>query len=107
MKNASYIVLFITTGSTEEAQRISRLLLEQRKVACVNIIREVDSLFWWEGRLDSAREKLLVAKTKASLLPEIISLVKKAHSYEVPEIIALPIIDGNKDYLAWIEKSVG
>ena len=106
MEESDYIVLFITTGSTEEAQQISRLLLEQRKVACVNIIAKVDSLFWWEDKLDSAQENLLIAKTKASLLPEIINLVKEAHSYDVPEIIALPIVGGNQDYLDWIGESV-
>ncbi len=106
MEEPKYIVVFITTGGTEEAQRISRILLEQRKVACVNIIPKVDSLFWWEDKLDSAQENLLIAKTKASLLPEIINLVKKTHSYDVPEIIALPIVGGNQDYLEWIEKGV-
>ena len=106
MEESNYIVIFITTGSTEEAQRISRILLEQRKVACVNIIPKVDSLFWWEDKLDSAQENLLIAKTKASLLPEIINIIKKAHSYDVPEIIALPIVSGNQNYLEWIEKSV-
>ena len=106
MEEPKYIVVFITTGGTEEAQRISRILLEQRKVACVNIIPKVDSLFWWEDKLDSAQENLLIVKTKASLLPEIINLVKGVHSYTVPEIIALPIVGGNQDYLEWIEKSV-
>lgn len=106
MEEPKYIVVFITTGGTEEAQRISRILLEQRKVACVNIIPKVDSLFWWEDKLDSAQENLLIAKTKASLLPEIINLVKKMHSYDAPEIIALPIVGGNQDYLEWIEKGV-
>lgn len=106
MEEPKYIVLFITTGSTEEAQQISKILLEQKKVACVNIIDKVNSLFWWEDKLDSAQENLLIAKTKASLLPEIINLVKKTHSYDVPEIIALPIIGGNQDYLGWIEENV-
>ena len=102
----SYIVLFITTDSADEARQISQVLLEQKKAACVNIISNVDSLFWWEGKLDSARENLLVVKTKASLLPKVISLVKKVHSYDVPEIIALPIVGGNQDYLEWIGESV-
>ena len=106
MEEPKYIVVFITTGSPEEAQHISRILLEQRKVACVNIIPKVDSIFWWEDKLDSAQENLLVAKTKASLLPEITDLVKKVHSYDVPEIIALPIVGGNQEYLEWIEQSV-
>ena len=106
MKESDYIVVFITTATAEEAHEISRMLLEQRKAACVNIIPKVESLFWWNDKLDSTRERLLVVKTKASLLPEIIDLVKKAHSYTVPEIIALPITGGNPDYLAWIEANV-
>ena len=102
----SYTVIFITAASAGEAQQISQVLLEQRRAACVNIIANVDSLFRWEDKLDSAQESLLIVKTKASLLPEIINLVKKVHSYTVPEIIALPIIGGNQDYLEWIEKSV-
>ena len=106
MEGSNYIVLFMTTGTGEEAQGIAELLLNQRKVACVNIVPRVDSYFWWEDKLDSAQENLLIAKTKASLLPEIVTLVKKMHSYEVPEIIALPIVGGNQDYLDWIGQSV-
>lgn len=106
MEESAYIVVFITTDDAKEARQISKVLLEQRKAACVNIISNVDSLFRWEGKLDSARENLLVVKTKASLLPEVINLVKKVHSYDVPEIIALPIVGGNQEYLDWIEKSV-
>lgn len=100
------IVIFITTGSEPEAHKISELLLSQRKAACVNIVPRVESSFWWRGKLDSARESLLIIKTKASLLSEIVDLVKAAQSYEVPEIIALPIIGGNEDYLRWIGDEV-
>ena len=106
MEKPEYIVVFITTNTSGEAQEISRVLLEQRKAACINIIPEVDSRFWWENEIDSAQESLLVIKTKSSLLPEIIDLVKGAHSNVVPEIIALPIVGGNQDYLEWIEKSI-
>ena len=106
MKEPSEIVIFITTDADEEAHKIAELLLDKRKAACVNIVARVDSLFWWQGKLDSAQESLLIIKTKASLLPEIISLVKRVHSYEVPEIIALPIIGGNEDYLKWIDSEV-
>lgn len=102
----SYIVLLITAASAGEAQQIAGVLLEQRKAACVNIISEVISRFWWQDKLDSARESLLIVKTKAHLLPEIITLVKGVHSYTVPEIIALPIVGGNQDYLQWIENNV-
>lgn len=97
MEEASEIVVLITTGSEEEAHSIADLLLNQRKAACVNVVLRVDSLFWWRGKLDSAQESLLIIKTKVLLLPEIVSLVKGVHSYEVPEIIALPLIGGNED----------
>jgi len=106
MEAARYIVILITSDSIEEADHIARVLLEKKKVACVNILRGIDSYFWWEGKVDSARENLLIAKTRASLLPEVVALVRKIHSYDVPEVIALPIIGGNQDYLEWIEQSV-
>ncbi len=106
MTEASRVVVFITTATEEEAHRVAERLLNQHKAACVNIVTGVSSLFWWEGKLDSAQESLLIAKTRASVLPELVELVKKTHSYEVPEIIALPIIGGNEDYLKWIDSEV-
>lgn len=106
MENRENLVIFITTGTDEEAHRIANILLNQRKVACVNILPKVRSLFWWQDKLDSAQESLLIIKTKASLLDEIVTLVKEIHSYDTPEIIALPIIGGNHDYLDWIGKEV-
>ena len=106
MEEFAYIVILITASNSEEAYKIAEVLLNQRKAACVNIVPGVSSLFWWQDKLDSAQESLLIVKTKASLLPEIISLVKGIHSYDVPEIIALPIVGGNQDYLEWIGKEV-
>ena len=100
------IVIFVTTETNEEARSIARLLLDRRKAACVNIVPKVDSAFWWQGKLESAQENLLIIKTAATLLPDIIELVKSIHSYEVPEIIAMPIIGGNDDYLKWIDGEV-
>ena len=99
------IVVLISACSEEEAHKIAELLVKQKKAACVNIVPGVDSLFRWKGKIDSARETLLLAKTRTSLLPQIISLVKEAHSYEVREIIALPIIDGSEDYLKWLDSA--
>jgi periplasmic divalent cation tolerance protein len=97
-------VVFVTTSGEEEAEKIASLLLEKRKAACVNVIPRVKSRFWWQGRLDSAQESLLIIKTRAALVPELTEIVKKAHSYTVPEIVALPIIGGNKDYLDWVDQ---
>ncbi len=91
----------------ELVSRIAPLLVNKRKAACVNIVPRVDSLFWWQGKLDSAQESLLMLKTRGSLVPEIIEVVKKTHSYQVPEIIALPIIGGNEDYLEWVDRELG
>lgn len=101
-----YVVLFITTAADEEAQLISRVLLERRMAACINIVPGVSSLFWWQGSIDSAQESLLIVKTRASLLDDIVQLVKKIHSNDVPEIIALPVVGGNQDYLEWVGKEV-
>ena len=73
-KKAEHIVVFITAADEEEASLISRVLLKQRKAACINIVPGISSLFWWQGRIDSAQESLLVVKTKASLLDEITQL---------------------------------
>ena len=106
MKTGSFIVVFITTSNESETRKIANALVKQKKAACVNIIPKVKSLFWWQGKIDSANESLLVIKSEKRLLNDIIKLVKKFHSYTVPEIIALPIIGGNEDYLAWLSESL-
>ena len=103
MKEPENIVVLITAGSGDEGQTIADELTKQRKAACVSIVRNVQSFFWWEGKIDTAQEVLLIAKTRAAELDGLIELVKKLHSYDVPEIIALPIIGGNEDYLDWIK----
>jgi len=105
MKGTDRIIVLITAGSEEEAHKIAKLLVNEKKAACVNIVPGVDSLFHWKGKIDSARESLLLVKTRASLLSEIISLIKEIHSYEVPEIIALPIIDGSDESLKWLDSA--
>ena len=106
MKNHENVVIFITTGTDEEAQEVAKALLNNRLAACVNIVPKINSIFWWNDTLDSVQENLLIVKSKASLLSEIVRLVKEVHSYETPEIVALPIIGGNPDYLDWISKEV-
>ncbi len=105
MNKTDRIIVLITVGSEEEAHKIAELLVNEKKAACVNIVPEIDSIFWWEGKIDSAQESLLLVKTRASLFPEIVELVKRMHSYEVPEIIALPIIAGSEDYLKWLDNA--
>lgn len=97
------VVILVTIEGEGAARKMAGVLLEQRKVACVNIVPQVDSHFWWEGSADTAREALLIIKTRASLVDDVVSLVRANHPYDVPEVIALPVVGGNPDYLAWID----
>ncbi|RPJ63538.1 MAG: divalent-cation tolerance protein CutA [Dehalococcoidia bacterium] len=106
MKQANAVMVLVTVPGHAEADSIASILLEGRKAACVNIIPGVSSRFWWKGKIDSSEEVLLLIKTRSSAVPEIIELVKKNHSYTVPEIIALPVIGGSDDYLSWIDAEV-
>ena len=101
-----YIVVFVTAANKIEAQKIAESLIDKKLAACVNIVDKLSSLFMWEGKLDKARESLLIIKSKKEKLPRIIRLVKSLHSYEVPEIIAIPIAGGEKEYLRWIDASL-
>ena len=107
MAKSGYVVVFITTAGYDEGRKIADALVAQRKAACVNIVPRVNSIFRWKGKIENAEESLLVVKTRASLFPEVLSAVKEIHSYEVPEIIALPIVEGNPDYLAWLKEETG
>jgi len=102
MEEVGYAVILVTVSTQEEAENISAVLLESRKAACVNIIPGVSSHFWWHNKIDHADELLLIIKTRLSAVPDLIDMVRQNHSYTVPEIIALPIIAGNTDYLEWV-----
>ncbi len=99
----SYCVVFVTSTKGKEAKHLARMLLENRLCACVNIVKSVESYFWWQSKIDKAGESLLIMKTKRSLVNRLIKAVKAQHSYSVCEVIAMPIIAGNKAYLDWIE----
>lgn len=101
-----HTAIFITASSKKEARRIAEGLIKKKLAACVNIIDRVESLFWWKGKVDKAGELLLVVKTRKEKVPALIKAVKSLHSYELPEIIALPISTGYKPYLRWIDASV-
>ena len=100
------IIIFVTCANKEEAAKISQALVKDGLAACVNIIAGIESVFWWEEKVQSAEEVLLIAKSQKSKLKEIIILVKSMHSYQIPEIIAVPIIGGYQPYLDWINDSI-
>ena len=92
--------------SQEEARKISDRLLAKRLIACASILPKMDSKFWWKGKLSSAAELLLTMKTARSNFKKIEAEIRRGHSYEVPEIIAVPIIAGSSDYLDWISRTI-
>ena len=100
-----YIIVLVTAKDKKEASKIAQSLLEAKLIACANIIDGVESLFWWQGKIDSSKEALLVLKTKKILFKKLSAKVKSLHSYQTPEIIALPIVDGSAEYLNWINSS--
>ena len=102
---SSYIVVLVTAKDRQEAQGIAEALVQEKLIACANVLPGVESLFRWEGKVDLSQEVLLILKTKRSLFNKLVKRVKTLHSYKNPEIIALPIIAGNKDYLDWIKES--
>jgi periplasmic divalent cation tolerance protein len=104
--NTNYIIILVTAKDKKEATKIARGLLEAKLIACANIIEGAQSLFWWQGKIDMSQEVLLILKTKKVLFKKVSIKIKSLHSYQTPEIIALPIVNGSKDYLGWISSSV-
>ncbi len=102
----SYIIVIMTTPNIKEAENIVRVLLGEKLIACANIVGPVSSLFWWQGKIDEASEILVFMKSHRSLFERISERVREIHSYEVAEILALPIIAGSLPYLDWLSASL-
>ncbi|MHA1909499.1 MAG: divalent-cation tolerance protein CutA [Candidatus Thorarchaeota archaeon] len=101
----SEYILAISTCPEKEADNLARKLVESKECACVNLIRNVFSIYHWKGSIEEDQEVILLMKTKKELELSLLSELKKHHSYEVPEFIVLPIISGSMDYLNWIRES--
>jgi periplasmic divalent cation tolerance protein len=98
----SFEFVYVTAASPNQARDIGRRLVEERLAACVNIFDSMTSFYWWEGKIDQASEAVLIAKTRQDLVPMLVTRVKELHSYSVPCVVALPLTQGNPDFLAWI-----
>ncbi len=94
--------VYITTGSMDEARTIARELVSNRFAAGANIIDNVNSIYWWDGKIQDESEAILILKTTADLVPELIEKVKSMHSYICPCVVSLPVQDGNRMFLDWI-----
>jgi len=101
LKN-EYIIILVTCKNELEAEKITQSLLEQRLIACGNIVSRVTSFFNWLGKIDKAEECLVVMKSRMDLFSQVSEQVKNMHSYEVPEVLALQIVEGSKAYLDWM-----
>ena len=99
----AYIIVFMTASTKEEAVKIICALLEERLIACANIIDHVSSLFWWQEKIEEEKEVLAIMKSHESLFKKLSKRLTELHSYEVPEILALPIVNGLPSYLDWMK----
>jgi periplasmic divalent cation tolerance protein len=101
-----YALVYITTSSKEESEKIANKLVEGKLAACINIVPSIESIYLWKGEIEEDEESLLIAKTKAKNIDKIIKKVKEIHSYETPAILAIPIIEGSKDYLDYLDNEL-
>lgn len=100
------LVVLTTCGSEEEAARLARLLVDERLAACAAVTPRVRSYYHWQGKLEESEEWALTLKTRRGLFPALLERIRAAHSYQVPEVLALPVADGNPDYLDWMEREL-
>ncbi|MBM4467702.1 MAG: divalent-cation tolerance protein CutA [Chloroflexi bacterium] len=106
MSDSEHVVILITVGSFGEADKIAQALVERMLAACVNIIPSITSVYRWQDEVQRDSEVLLMAKSRRDVFEHLASCVQELHSYETPEIIALPIAAGDADYLRWLDRSV-
>jgi len=99
-------IVLSTAGSEDEARKIAHHLVERQLAACVNIVPRVESIYRWQGKVESSGEWLLIIKTAVEKFPEVRDAVRKLHSYELPECIAISIEDGSPEYLQWLGSSL-
>lgn len=98
-----FVVVLVTVGSSKEGERLARALVEEQLAACVNRIKGVQSIYRWQGQVERSEEELLVIKSRRDLFERLEKRVRELHSYSVPEVIALPILNGSDSYLRWLD----
>lgn len=98
----SFVIVYVTVSTETEAQRIAETVVGERLAACANILPPIRSIYWWEGKLESAGEVAVLLKTRETLADPLIERVRELHSYECPCIVAMPLVAGNPAFVAWI-----
>ncbi|HSM57099.1 MAG TPA: divalent-cation tolerance protein CutA [Candidatus Sulfomarinibacteraceae bacterium] len=104
---AEFLQVFITAGDREEARRLARALVERRLAGCVQIVSPIESIYWWEDEIESAEECLCLIKTSRARYEALEAAIRELHSYDTPEILAMPVAEGNRDYLQWLRGEIG
>ncbi len=102
-----YIQIITTTPTKKDAEKITNIIVEKRLGACAQIVGPIISTYWWKGKIEKSEEWQCIIKSKKKLYNKVEKIIKKVHTYDVPEIISIPIINGNKEYLKWLDGEVG
>jgi len=102
-KESGFVVVLITASSAQEANSIAEALVSEKLAPCVSVVAEVSSTYWWDGKVQSAKESLLIVKTSSGVFEALKDRVLELHSYDVPEIICLPLVKASEDYLSWMK----
>ncbi|MEE8402811.1 MAG: divalent-cation tolerance protein CutA [Candidatus Hydrothermarchaeaceae archaeon] len=98
-----HVIVYITASNIKEAKDLVEVIVKERLAACANVVERVESVYWWKGTLEKDNESLIILKTREDKLDELIERVRQLHSYENPEIVAVPILKGSAEYLKWID----
>jgi len=101
-----HVIVMTTAGSDDQAEQLARALVERRLAACVSIVNDLCSVYRWRGAVQRESERLLLIKTSRALFERVRGALRELHSYEVPEVLALPVLDGDADYLAWLDEQL-
>jgi periplasmic divalent cation tolerance protein len=101
-----YIQIFTTTGRRQDAERIAQVLVQKRLAGCVQLIANVASTYWWKGKIEKTEEWLCLIKSEKTLYEQVEKVIKEIHPYEIPEITAVPIVTGSKEYFRWLDQEL-
>ena len=105
MASEEFVVVLTTFPANGDAEAFASTLVQERLAACINVLPQVRSIYTWEGKIERADEKQLLIKTRTDRLHELETRLKELHRYEIPEFLVMPVLDGSREYLAWIAES--